>query len=507
MKNLHAFEEAIQKKEWADTMIEEYQSIIKNDVWEIVPRPKSKDVVSSKWLFKIKHVADGSIEKYKARFVARGFSQKEGINYEETFAPVARYTSIRTIIVVVAKMKWKLHQMDVKTAFLNGVIKEEVYIEKPQGFEVEYRKSHVCRLKKSLYGLKQAPRAWYGRMDSFLTSLGFTKSKSDSNLYFKIMDNEPVILLLYVDDLFLTGEENLIVECKQRLAAEFEMKYLGLMHYFLGLEVWQSPKIIFLNQGKYTVEILKRFDMLECNSINTPMEAKLKLLVDTSSDLIDATLYRQIIGLLIYLMNTRPDICFAVNTLSHFLVEPRCVHLVAAKHVMRYLKGTMDYGLSYDGDHDFTLSGYTDADWAGSVADRKRTSRCCFSLGSAMISWQSRKQSSIYLNTMDAEYIAACSASCEAIWVRKLLTGLFDLEMRETMILCDNQSCIKMTENPVFHDRSKHIEILYHFICDMLQRGALKLQYISMDEQVVEMLTKPLSHVKFEHFRDKLGIV
>jgi hypothetical protein len=198
-------------------MTEEYQSIIKNDVWEVVPRPKSKDVVSSKWLFKIKHVFDGSIEKYKAIFVTRGFSQKEGIDYEETFTPVARYTSIITIIALTAKMKWKLHQIDVKTAFLNGVIEEEVYIEQPQGFEVEDRKAHVCRLKKALYGLKQAPRAWYGHIDSFLTSLGFTKSKEDSNLYFKIMDNEPVILLLYVDDLFLTGEENLIVECKQRL--------------------------------------------------------------------------------------------------------------------------------------------------------------------------------------------------------------------------------------------------------------------------------------------------
>jgi hypothetical protein len=231
------FEEAIQKKEWADAMTEEYQSIIKNDVWEIVPRPKSKDVVSSKWLFKIKHAVDGSIEKYKARFVTCGFSQKEGIDYEETFRSCSQIHFDQTIIALAAKMKWKLHQMDVKTTFLNGVIEEEVYIEQPQGFEVEDMKSHVCILKKALYGLKQAPRAWYGRIESFLTSLGFTKSKADSNIYFKIMDNEPVILLLYVDDLFLTGEEKLIVECKKRLAAEFEMKDLGLMHYFLGLEV------------------------------------------------------------------------------------------------------------------------------------------------------------------------------------------------------------------------------------------------------------------------------
>jgi hypothetical protein len=216
------FEEAIQRKEWANAMTEEYQSIMKNEVWEIVPRPKNKDGVSSRWLFKIKHVVDGSIEKYKARLVARGFSQKKGIDYEETFAPMARYTSIRTIIALAAKMKWKLHQMDMKTAFLTGVIEEEVYIEQHQGFEVEDRKSHVCKLKKALYRLKQAPRAWYGHIDSFLTSLGFTKSKEDSNLYFKIMNNEPVILLLYVDDLFLTGEEKLIVECKKRLASELK---------------------------------------------------------------------------------------------------------------------------------------------------------------------------------------------------------------------------------------------------------------------------------------------
>jgi hypothetical protein len=248
-------------------------------------------------------------------------------------------------------------------------------------------------------------------------SLGFTKSKADSNLYFKIMNNELVILLLYVDDLFLTREENLIIECKKRFSSEFEIKDLGLMHYLLGLEVWKSPERIFLNQGKYTVKILKRFDMLECKPMNTPMEAKLKLLVDTSSELIDATLYRQIIGSLMYLMNTRPEICFAMNTLSQFLVEPRRVHLVAAKHVMRYLKGTIDYGLSYDGDHDFTLSGYTDVDWAGSVSDRKSTSGGCFSLGSTMISWQSRKQSSIAMIIVEEEYIVACFASCEAIWI------------------------------------------------------------------------------------------
>jgi hypothetical protein len=501
------FEESVQKKKWAYAMIEEYQSIIKNDVWEIVPKPKNKDVVSSKWLYKIKHVSYGSIEKHKARFVARGFSQKEGIDYEETFAPVARYTSIRTIITLATKVKWKLHHMDVKKTFLNGVIEEEVSIEQPQGFEVEDRTTHAYRLKKDLYGLKQAPRAWYGIIDSFLMSLGFTKSKVDYNHYFKVMNDQQVIFLLYVDELFLTGEENLITDCKKKIVAEFEMKDLGLMHYFLGLQVWQSPKKIFLNQGKYAMEILKAFDMLECKSMNIPMETKVKLLVDTSSKLVDPTLYRQIIGLLMYLKNTRLDICFFVNTLSQYLVEPRCVHLVAAKHVMRYLKGMLDFGLCYNGDHYFILGGYTDSDYARSVTDRKSTSGCCSSLGSAMTSWQSRKQSSISLTATEAEYIPACSTSFEAIWLWKFLTGLFDLEMESSVILCDNQSCIKMTENPVFHDKSKNIEIWYPYIPDMVQRGVVNLQYVGTYEKVSNVLTKPLSRVKFEYFRDKLGIV
>jgi hypothetical protein len=218
-------------------MTEEYQSIINNNVWEIVPRPNNKDVVSSRWLFKKKHVVDRSIEKHKERFVSHGFSQKEGIDYEETFAPIARYTSIITIIALTTKIKWKLHQMDVKTYFLNGVIEKEVYIEQPQGFEVEDRKSHVWKLNKALYRLKQDHRAWNGQIDNFLMSLGFTKSKAESNLYFKVMNDELVVLLQYVDDLFLTGEENIIIECKKIIASEFEMKDLGLMHYFLALEV------------------------------------------------------------------------------------------------------------------------------------------------------------------------------------------------------------------------------------------------------------------------------
>ena len=226
-----SFSDAVKHQVWKDAMTKEYESIMKNDVWEVVPRPQDKTVVTSRWLYKIKHVVYRSTEKYKARFVARGFCQKEGLDYDEIFAAVARYTTIHMIITLVASQGWNLHQMDVKTAFLHGSIKEEVYVEQPEGFEIYDRKSHVCRLKKALYGLKQAPRAWYEWIDSYLMKLGFTRSEADPNLYFKVEDDKPLILVLYVDDLFLTGADPLIHKCKREMASEFEMKDLGL-------EVW-----------------------------------------------------------------------------------------------------------------------------------------------------------------------------------------------------------------------------------------------------------------------------
>lgn len=230
--------DALQNQVWKDAMSEEYQSIMKNNVWEIVPRPIKKSVVSSKWLFKIKHVVVGSIEKHKARFVAKGFSQREGIDYEETFAPVARYTSVRAVLAIAAAKGWKVHQMDIKTTFLNGKISKEVYLEQPEGFEILDSESHVCRLKKALYGLKQAPRAWYERIDTYLLGLGFSKNDADPNLYYKRNRDDMSILILYVDDLLITGSDQLIKQCKNDLSKESDMKDLGFLHYFLGLEVW-----------------------------------------------------------------------------------------------------------------------------------------------------------------------------------------------------------------------------------------------------------------------------
>jgi hypothetical protein len=481
---------------------------MKNDVWDIVPRPKGKSVVTSKWIYKIKHAVDGSIEKHKVRFMARGFSQVEGIDYEDTFSPIAQYTSIRTIIALASALVWRLHQMDMKTVFFNGEIEEEVYIKQPDDFVIHGKESHVCRLKKALYGLKQAPRASYARIDGYLMSLGFSKSVIDANLYYKVDNGESLILTLYVDDLFLTRAEHLITWCKHELAFELEMKDLRMMYYFLGLEVWQRTYEIFPSQGKCTVEILRRFGMTYCKSMTTSMVRNLKKLSESSSNsnLIDPTMYRQLIGSLMYLVNTRPDICYAVNAFSQFMSQSRQIHWVIVKHVLRYLRGTVGYDLRYASSIDMRLQGYADSDWAGSTIDKKSTFECCFSLGSAMVSWCSMKRTFVALSTIEVEYIVVRTTVREAVWLRKLLAGLFGQMLDPTVIHCDNQRCVKLSENLVSHDNTKHVEIKYHSIRDIVQRKAVQVEYLPTDEQITDVLTKPLARSKFVYFCDKLGM-
>eukprot|EP00253_Pinus_taeda_P034065 PITA_34065 len=327
-------------------------------------------------------------------------------------------------------MGWKIHQMDVKTVLPDGKIEEEVYIEHPEGFETFDHELHVYRLKKALYRLKQAPHAWYNKIDIYFTGLGFTKSGADANLYHIMVEGKPLIIVLYVDDLILTGDDQFIKSCKEDLAREFEMKDLGLMHYFLGMELWQKDGEVFVSQGRYANEILRRFHMEKCN----PMQTLLAV-------------------------NTQPDLCFAVNQLSQAMVQPTKLFWKKVKHVLRYLKGTSQYGLWYKQTEGVKLQGFTNADWAGSPSDQKSTSRGIFNLGSTAVSWYIRKQRSVALSSIEAEYMAASQAACEKIWMWKILVGLFDQRMDPTVIYCDNQSCIKLSENPIFHDRFKHINI------------------------------------------------
>eukprot|EP00253_Pinus_taeda_P036492 PITA_36492 len=363
--------------------------------------------------------------------------------------------------------------MDAKTTFLNGEIEEEVYIEKPEGFETFNRESHVCRLKLALYGLKQAPRAWYTRIDNYFTRLGFTKSEADANRYHIIVDGKLLIIVLYVDDLILIGDDELIKPCKKDFAREFEMKDMGLMHYFLGMELWKKDGEVFVSQGKYANEILRRFHIDTCKPMETPLAGTWRKEDATSGEVVAATVYRQLVGSLMYLVNTRLDLCFALNQLSQAMVQPTKLFWKAAKHVLIYLRGTTQYGLWYKWTEGVKLQGFKDADWEATPSNRKSTFGGIFNLGSVAVSWYSWKQRSVALSSAEAEYMA---------------------------------SCIKLSENPVFHDRSKHIDISYHHLRDCVVKRIMMLQYILTEEQDADILIKALSKGKFEFHRDRIEV-
>eukprot|EP00253_Pinus_taeda_P013227 PITA_13227 len=486
MANLHSifepqtYSEAKGTSEWEQVMDAEFQSLQKNHTWILSDLPEGKNPISCKCVYKVKYKADGTLDKYKARLVARGFSQKEGIDYEETFAPTAKVSTIRLVLALAAQFKWKVHQMDVKSAFLNGDLQEEVYMTQPPGFKIASQEQKVCRLAKALYGLKQAPRAWYMKIDQYLTDHGFQWSPSDANLYIKHIGDDILLVVVYVDDLIITGSSaNLIHGIKQDLCRTFDMTDLGLLHYCLGVEVWQTENHIFLSQSKYAKNLVDRFRMQDCKPTTTPMEPGLKLSAQSSSLPVDETLFRQLVGSLIYLTATRPDISFAVSYISRFMAAPKTDHWIAAKRVLRYVRGTSDYGLLYSRSSDPILSGYIDSDWAGSVDDRKSTAGYVFSLGSGAVTWTSKKQQAVALSSTEAEYRGAVKASWSA------------------------QTC----KNPVFHERTKHVETHCHYIRQLVEDGSVQLRYVPTTEQPADIFTKPLGHDKFVKFRGSIGVV
>jgi hypothetical protein len=361
-----------------------------------------------------KYASDGSIERHKARLVAKGFSQVEGIDYNETFAPVAKMNSIHLVLALAASHKWEVHQMDVKSAFLHGDLKEEIYMEQPPGY-VQNDSSLVCRLKKSLYGLKQAPRAWYAKMDSFLIATGFSRCHSDPNVYTKKVGSHLIILVLYVDDLILTGSDSkLLNHVKTSLKKKFEMTDLGFLHYFLGLQVLQTNEGIFLSQSKYACDLLHRFHMDDCKPSPSPFQSGVKLSATCTSPEVDATLYRQLVGSLLYLTHTRPDLSFVVGLVARYMQTPHESHWKAAKRILRYVRGTVQFGIHYSSGGTPLLVGFTDSDWAGDPDDQKSTAGYVFSLGSGPVTWACKKQQAIALSSAEAEYRAAVNASQEA---------------------------------------------------------------------------------------------
>lgn len=406
-----------------------------------------------------------------------------------------------------AQKGWKIFQLDVKSAFLNGDLQEEIYVEQPYGFEAKGEEDKVYLLKKALYGLKQVPRAWYSKIDEYLLRLGFKRSPSETTLYVKLLGNDLVIVSLYVDDLFVTGSRrDLIEDFKKEMSQVFEMTDLGIMSYFLGMEVKQSENEIFISQKKYAREILKKFKMEECKSMETSMNQKEKLCKMDGFEKIDEGFFRSLIGCLMYLSATRPDIQFSVSLLSRFMHCASEVHLMAAKRVLRYIKGTIDYGVKFRRNHQFKFEGFSDNDWGGDVDDLRSTSGYCFRLCSGIFSWCSKKQDFVTQSTAEAEFVVAAAAVNQAQWLKKIFSDLNMEQSAAIELFVDNQAAIAISRNPVFHGKTKHFNIKLFFVREVQQKGEISMVYCRAENQLADIFTKPLPAEKFKALRSMIGV-
>eukprot|EP00268_Persea_americana_P008859 TRINITY_DN13467_c1_g2_i1.p1 TRINITY_DN13467_c1_g2~~TRINITY_DN13467_c1_g2_i1.p1 ORF type:complete len:401 (+),score=79.48 TRINITY_DN13467_c1_g2_i1:1121-2323(+) len=397
--------------------------------------------------------------------------------------------------------------MDVKSAFQNGTLEEEVYVDQPPGYEKKHEEMKVCRLKKALYGLKQAPRAWYKKIDAYFEESDFHKSPYEHTLYVKKSpQGEILIACLYVDDLIFTGSSvEMYKDFKMTMMHKFEMTDMGLLHFFLGIEVNQNDDGIFISQKKYAKELLKRFSMEDAKPISTPMEVGLKLSKFDGKKVVHPTLYRSLVGGLVYLTTTRPNLTYAASMLSHFMESPRDAYWEVGKRILRYVKGSQSHGLHYYKNENPSLVGFCDSDWARSVDDCKSTLGYVFNIGSSAVSWSSKKQSVVAILTAEAEYIALAATSCQARWLRWILEEL-NHEQGAIKLFCDNKSDISLSKNPVFHGKSEHIKIKYHFIRELAKDKEVEVNYCKSQDQVADLFTKPLKKDLFIKMKTLLGV-
>lgn len=501
------FREAAKSEVWRNAMQEEINMIEKNGTWELVDRPKTRRVIQVKWIFKRKLRPDGSVYKHKARLVVKGFAQQYGMDFSDTFAPVARHDTIRILLALAAQFEWRIYQLDVKSAFLNGWLNEEIFVEQPEGYEVKGQVHKVYLLRKALYGLKQAPRAWYNRINEYLMSLGYARSANEHTLYVRRKENECTIISLYVDDLLIMGSSsNQLIDFKSTMHKEFEMTDLGEMSYFLGMEIHQSHHGIFVNQKRYTTQILHKYNMDKCKPVDTPLAVNLKLSKDDGAEKVDETMYRSIIGCLLYLTATRPDLMFAASVLSRFMSNPSEIHLKAAKRVLRYVKGSVELGIWFKKAEKLQLIGYSDSDWAGCIDDMRSTSGYVFFLNSGAVCWHSKKQDTTAQSTAEPEYISAAAAVNQAIWLRKVMLDLRQIQEEPTVIFCDNQSAVAMAKNPILHGKTKHIKIKFHAVREVESNAEVKLIHCRGEDQLADIMTKGLPKTKFESLRLRLGV-
>ncbi|GKA70398.1 ribonuclease H-like domain-containing protein [Tanacetum coccineum] len=497
---------ALKDPNWCNAMYDEYNALVKNGTWILVPRPSDVNLVRSMWLFKHKFHADGTLSRYKARLVANGSNQQHGVDFDETFSPVVKPATIRTVLSLAVSRQWPIHQLDVKNAFLNGDLSETVYMHQPPGFVDSRYPNHVCLLQRSLYGLKQAPRAWFQRFAGYATRAGFSPSRCDSSLFIYTQGSQVAYLLIYVDDIILTASSPVLLQqIVDSLHKEFDMTDLGALNYFLGISAVRHPTGLFLSQKKYARQLLERAHMVNCNPSRTPIDTDSKLGPD-GVPVQDPTLYRSLAGGLQYLTFTRPDLSYAVQQVCLYMHDPREPHFAALKRIMRYVQGTLELGLQLYASATTSLVGYTDADWAGCPSTRRSTSGYCVFLGDNLLSWSAKRQHTISRSSAEAEYRGVANVVAETAWIRNLLRELHSPLSTATLVYCDNVSAVYMSVNPVQHQRTKHIEIDIHFVRDMVKAGHVRVLHIPSRFQYADIFIKGLPSALFEDFRSSLRV-
>ncbi|GJS80291.1 retrovirus-related pol polyprotein from transposon TNT 1-94 [Tanacetum coccineum] len=500
------FKSAVTEDCWFQAMQDEIHEFDRLDVWELVPPPDCAMIIALKWIYKVKLDEYGDVLKNKARLVAKGYRQEEGLDFEESFAPVARLEAIRIFLANAASKNMTVYQMDVKTAFLNGELKEEVYVSQPEGFVDPDRPHHVYRLKKALYGLKQAPRAWYDTLSKFLLAQGFSKGVVDPTLFIRKTGKHILHVQIYVDDIiFASTDPKDCDRFSNEMSSKFQMSMMGQISFFLGLQISQNPRGIFINQSKYANEILKKFDLHKSDPVDTPMVERTKLDEDLSGIPVDQTQYRSMIGSLMYLTASRPDLVFAVCMCARYQSKPTKRHLEAIKRVFRYLQGTINMGLWYPKDTAMALTAYADADHAGCQDTRRSTSGSAQFLGDKLVSWSSKKQTSTSISSTEAEYIAMSGCCAQILWMRSQLSD-YGFAYNHIPLYCDNKSAIALCCNNVQHSRSKHIDIRHHFIREQVEKGVVELYFVRTEYQLADIFTKALPRERFEFILLRLGM-
>jgi len=501
------FTNAVKVNEWRTAMQTEFNALLKNNTWTLVPASVAQNVVGCKWVFKLKRKADGSIERHKARLVAKGFHQHVGIDYGETFSPVVKPTTIRTVLSHAYSAGWSMKQIDIQNAFLHGILSEDVYMEQPPGFIHPSYPHHICKLKKALYGLKQAPRAWFARLSGKLIELGFIGSKADSSLFLYHTAAVTMFLLIYVDDIIIVSSiSTAIDDLLQLLSSDFAVKDLGSLHYFLGIEVIPVKDGLLLSQQRYIRDLLSKTNMTEAKPVSSPMASSSTLSAYTGDTMEDPTLYRSVVGSLQYLSLTRPDLAFPVSRVCQFMHRPTTLHWQAVKRILRYLKHTISHGLLLHKNSSNSLHAYSDADWAGCSDDRRSTGAYCVYLGSNLISWSSRKQPTVSRSSTEAEYKSVANTAAEVLWIRSLLQELRLPLSGPPKVWCDNIGATYLSVNPVFHARTKHVAIDFHFVRELVASKDLEILFVPSADQIADVLTKPLASKRFQCLSYKLNV-